>query len=111
MTRTVATVKLAKLRRNRKKGIAKLIVKVPGKGRLKLTGKGIKKQRPAAGAASASKLVKGRGRVKLRIKAKGRKKRKLDRAGKVKVKVKVVFKPKGGDRNVQRRKVKLLKRP
>jgi YVTN family beta-propeller protein len=111
VTRRVATMKLGRLKRNTEDGTAILAVKVPGKGKLKLSGKGVAKQRTAARASSLAKAVKHRGTVKLRIKAKGKAKRKLDRTGRVKVKVKVTFKPKGGDPNTQSKRIKLIERP
>jgi YVTN family beta-propeller protein len=108
-SRLLAAVKLGKLKRNTEDGTAKLTVKVPGQGRLKLSGKGVVKQRPAAPDSSLAKAVKGKGRVKLRIKAKGKKKRELNRTGKVKLKVKITFRLTGGDRNIQTKKVKLIK--
>jgi YVTN family beta-propeller protein len=109
-SRTVATVKLGKLTRNPVNGTAILAVKVPGKGTLRLSGRGVVKQRPGARAASLSKTVKHKGTVKLRIKPKGKAKRKLERSGKAKLKVRIRFKPKGGDPNVQRKRLKLTKR-
>jgi YVTN family beta-propeller protein len=110
VTRKVATTRLGQLKRNAKNGTARLTVQVPGKGKLKLSGKGVIRQRSPAREATFAKAIKHKGAVKLRIKPKGKKARKLDRAGTVKVKVKVTFKPKGGDRNIQTRRVKLMKR-
>lgn len=88
-----------KLKRNKKKGTAKLAVSLPGAGKVALSGKGI-----------VSRTVSGFGTVKLLIKAKGKKKRTLERTGKVKVKAKVTFTPTGGDPNTQAKTVKLIKR-
>ena len=101
VTRTVATDKLGKLRRNTANGTARLAVTVPGKGTLKLSGRGVAMQRATARASSLAKAVHRKGTVKLRIKARGKAKRKLERTGKVKVKVKVTFTPKGGTPNTQ----------
>src|SRR5262249_44948099 len=90
VTRTVATVKLGKLKRNERKGTATQAVKVPGQGTLTLSGKGV---------AGLDKSVKHKGTAKLRIKAKGGKKRKLNRAGKLKVKAGVTFEATGSDPN------------
>jgi hypothetical protein len=104
------------LTRNRANGTATLAVKVPGPGKLSLTGKGIKTQRSGR-AAVASKAVSAAGTVKLRIKAKGQKKRKLNDAGKVKVRAKVTFTPNGtatgdvvGDPKTKPKRVKLVKK-
>jgi YVTN family beta-propeller protein len=111
VTRTVATVKLGKLKRNTRNGSAILAIKVPGKGTLKLSSKGVAKQRPGARASSLAKAIKHKGTVKLRIKAKGKAKRRLDLRGKAKVKIKVTFKPKSGDPNTQTKRVRLVERP
>jgi YVTN family beta-propeller protein len=108
-TDTVATVKLGRLNRNTDNGTATLAVKVPGKGKLKLSGKGVAKQRPAAGASSLTRVVGHKGTVKLRIKPKGKTKRRLNHRGKAKVKIKVRFTTKGGDPNTQNKRVKLIK--
>jgi hypothetical protein len=84
---------------------------VPGKGTLKLSGKGVAKQRPGARASSLAKPVRHKGTVRVRIKAKCKAKRKLDRSGKAKLKIKVTFKPKGGDPNTQSKRIKLIERP
>jgi hypothetical protein len=97
-----------KLKRNKKKGTAKLPVTVPGAGNLTLTGKGVVNQRSAS--ASASRAVSAAGAVKLLVKSKGKKKRTLDRTGTVKVKAKVTYTPTGGDPNTKSKRVKLIKR-
>ncbi len=90
-----------KLKRNKEKGTASLIVEVPGAGSLSLSGKGLKKAARTAGAA---------GEVKLPVKAKGKKGTKLNQAGKVKVKAEVTFTPTAGTANSKTRAVKLRKR-
>jgi hypothetical protein len=72
---------------NRKKGTAKLPVKVPGKGRLKVSGKGVR---------NASKRARKKGRIKLPIKPTRKAHRRLKRSGVATVRVKVRFTPKGG---------------
>ena len=91
-----------KLKRNKKKGTAKLAVSLPGAGTLSLSGKGV--------VAKAARAISGAGSVNLLVKAKGKRKRTLERKGKVKVKVKVTFIPTGGDPNTQAKTVKLIKR-
>ncbi len=101
-----------KLKRNKKKGTAKLTVKLPHPGELDLGGKGVKRQRPGAagaGRASAKPVTEG-GAVKLLIKPKGGKKKKLKKHGKVKVKVKVTYTPTGGTTSSQTKPVKLKKK-
>lgn len=91
-----------KLKRNRKRGTAKLTVSVPGAGTLSLSGKGVVTQ--------AARRNSGAGSVKLLVKSKGTRMRTLDRTGKVKVKAKVTFTPTGGDPNAETKSVKLIKR-
>ncbi len=101
----VATDRLGKLKRNTRRGTAKLLVHVPGPGRLTLRGKGVRRHRPARAASP--------GKVRLLIRAKGRKKKTLLNRGKVKLKVKVAYTPSGGlpgVPNTQRKKVKLVKK-
>jgi hypothetical protein len=90
-----------KLKRNRKKGTAKLAVSVPGAGTLTLSGKGVGK---------ATRAVSSAGSVKLLIDAKGKRERALERRGTVKLTVKVTFTPTGGDPATQTKTVKLIKR-
>jgi hypothetical protein len=90
-----------KPKRNRKRGTAKLPVRVPGAGLLELRGKGLKrvrKQRPVAGT------------TKLAVKPKGRLTRKLKRRGTAKPRAKVTFTPTGGEPNTESKRVRLKKR-
>lgn len=102
-----------KLKRNKKRGTATQAVNVPGPGTLKLSGKGLVKQR-SSGQASASpllaKTVTAAGIVKLKIKAKGKKKKKLNKKGRVKVKAFFTFTPTDGDPNTKAKTIKLIKR-
>jgi hypothetical protein len=88
-----------KLKRNRKKGTAKLAVSLPGPGALSLSGKGVVRQERS-----------GSGTVSLLVKAKGRSRRRLARAGTLKVKVTVIFTPSGGDPATKERTLKLLEK-
>jgi hypothetical protein len=90
-----------KLKRNKKKGTAKLAVEVPGAGSLELTGKGLK---PSSADATAA------GEVKLPVKAKGKAKKKLRKKGKKKFEPAVTFTPIGGTPNTEDTKVKLVKK-
>ena len=93
-------------------GTASLKIRVPGKGKLSLAGKGVAKDRVRGrgvpGAALGRKVK--RGKVNLVVKTKGKAKRKLNRKGAEKVKVKVVYRPKGGLKSTQIKTVKLRKR-
>jgi 6-phosphogluconolactonase (cycloisomerase 2 family) len=91
-----------KVKRNKKKGTAKLIVTVPGPGGLELA-----KNKKVKGA---EKPAEAAGRAKLPIKPKRKAKQKLDEKGKVKVKAEVTYTPTGGTSNTKQKKVKLIKR-
>jgi hypothetical protein len=100
-----------KLKRNKRKGIAFLLVNLPGPGEVGLRGKGLKTI-GGAGVARASLVVSG-GTVKLKVRPakKGKKARKLRkrlrRTGKAGVKVKVAYIPTGGFANTQTKKLTL----
>jgi hypothetical protein len=76
-----------KVKRNRKKGTAKLTVAIGGPGRLTLTGKKVKRQ---------SKAVAAAGKVKLLIKAKGKAAKALRNRGKARVRLTIAYTPTGG---------------
>ena len=92
-----------KVKKNKRKGTAKLTVKnLPGPGELRL---------------AKTKKVKGKektadeaGKEKLPIKPKGKAKKKLNRTGKAKVKAKVTYTPDGGEPNTKKKRLKLKKR-
>ena len=104
---------LGKLQMNKKKGIAFLLVNVPGPGELGLSGKGVQ---PIGGAGIARKsLAVSGGEARLRIApAKGKKGRKvrskLESKGKARVLVQVTYTPTGGTANTQATKLKLVKK-
>jgi hypothetical protein len=77
-----------KLVRNKKKGTAMLPVTVPGRGRVALSGKGVK-----ALPARASVATTAEGTVQLPIRAKGKVKKRLFASGKAKLRVSVTFTP------------------
>ena len=87
---------------NKKRGSAKLTVKVPGPGELKLAKTGSVKGK--------HKRAKESGNEKLSVKAKGKAKKKLNQKGKAKVKAKVTYIPDGGEPNTKSKKIKLMKR-
>ena len=101
-----------KLKRNKPRGTATLIVLVPGPGEVALNGKGLVKQRTSADGGNLRRIdraVTAAGKMKLRIKAKGRKRRKLNRTGRVKVGAKVTYTPTFGLPATQTRKIRLRK--
>jgi hypothetical protein len=106
------TLKLGKLKKNKKKGTATISVDVSGPGTLSLNGAGLVKQRPASFLRTAgplSKAVSEAGAVTLKVKAKGRKKRKLNHSGKVKVKAKITYTPTGGTAITSTKRITLKK--
>jgi hypothetical protein len=106
------TFSFGKLNRNKKKGTATVPVFVPGPGSLSLTGKNVKTQR-AAGGAAASLTVPGAGMVKLLVKPKGKLKKKLRKKGTARVRIRVTYTPTGdlpGVPNTQTEKIKLNKK-
>ena len=89
-----------KVKRNRKRGTAKLTVNIPGPGALSLAPGKVK---PVVTRADSG------GSVVLLLKPKGRTRSKLAQSGKVRVNVSVSYTPDNGDRNTKTTKVKLLK--
>ena len=91
-----------KVKLNKKKGTAKLPVKVPGAGKLKL-----KKTSKVKGA---SKTATGAGTVKLNVKPRGKAKKQLKKRGKAKVKASVTFTAEAGEPATKSKKLKLKKK-
>jgi virginiamycin B lyase len=91
-----------KVKKNKEKGTATLIVILPGSGGLQLAAtKKVKGDEETAAAA---------GEVKLDVKPKGKAKQKLQPGGNVKVEVEVTYTPTGGSPNTEDKKLKLVKR-
>lgn len=90
-----------KIKLNKKKGVATLQVKVPGKGKVLLLGsKDVKSQ---------NKSAKKKSTVTLTVKAKGKAAKQLKKKGKAKVKAKVKFTPTGGKAKTKSKTVKLVR--
>ncbi len=89
---------IGKLKRNTKKGTAKLPVELPGAGLVELSAKNVKPQTKQAAAA---------GQTLLSVKAKGKGKRKLADRGKLKLKLSLTFTPTGGEPNTLTKRAKL----
>jgi len=92
-------IKFGKLKRNTKKGTAKLFVTVPGPGTLVMVGKQVKR---------VTKQVSKAGNVALPLKAKGNGLRKLAKEGDVKLTPKVTFTPVDGSALTATKKAKLI---
>jgi DNA-binding beta-propeller fold protein YncE len=98
-----------KVKKNKRKGTAKLTVIVLGPGELVLAGKKVKgdtEQVEATAAGASPNAIK----AVLKVKAKGKGKRKLKRTGKAKVKADVTYTPDGGEPNTKSKRVKLKRR-
>jgi hypothetical protein len=96
-----------RLKLNRRRGTATLVVNLPGPGAVGLAGKGIvglPAQAKASGAVTAA------GPLKLTIKAKGKTRRKLNLTGRVGVNATVTYTPTGGTPGTQSKHIKLIKR-
>ena len=91
-----------KVKKNKRKGTAKLTLKVPGPGELELA----KTKKVRGDDDSADEA----GKEKLSIKPKGKAKKRLNNKGKAKVKANVTYTPTGGSPNTEDKKIKLVKR-
>jgi Tol biopolymer transport system component len=88
-----------KVKKNAKKGTAKLTVNVPGAGDLELA--------QSKKVKGADKRAPSEGSVKLPVKPKGKAKQKLADKGKAKVKAEVTYTPDGGEPITKSKPVKL----
>jgi hypothetical protein len=95
------TVKVTKLKLNKKKGIATLFAKVSGPGAIVLTGKKVVKRKATAKKAGVVKLI---------VKGKGKAKKGLRKHGKAKVKATVTFTAQGGVAASKGKKITLKKK-
>ena len=91
-----------KVKRNKRKGTAKLTVRVPGPGGLELA----KSKRVKGDEQTAE----GGGREKLSVKSRRGALKRLNAQGEVKVNAKVTYTPTGGSPNTEDKKIKLVKR-
>jgi hypothetical protein len=91
-----------RLKKNKKRGTAKLTVIVPGPGDVELA--------KTKKVKAKDKRAAARRKVKLAIKPKPKAKRKLKSKGKAKVKANVTYTPDGGTPNTQTKPLKLVKR-
>jgi hypothetical protein len=90
-----------KVKKNKRKGTAKLTVNVPGAGDLDLA-----KTKKVKGA---EKRAPSEGSVKLKVKPKGKARQKLADKGKAKVKAEVTYTPDGGDANTKHKRIRLAR--
>jgi YVTN family beta-propeller protein len=93
--------KFGKLTRNKKKGTAKLRIKLPSPGKIALSGKKVKPVRRSAKQAST---------ITLNIRPKPKAKKQLAKKGSAKIRIKVKFTPTGGKARTKGKTVKLIKK-
>lgn len=93
--------KFGKLKRNLRKGTAKLTIRVPAAGKLVLSGKKAKR---------AQRSAKRAGKVVLNIRPKPKAKKQLAAKGNAKVRIRVTFRPTGGDPLTKSKTLKLIQR-
>jgi DNA-binding beta-propeller fold protein YncE len=106
----LAVFEIGRAKLNESNGTARLPVKVPGHGKLALSGKGVVKQ--PRGHARFSTALRRKSRphtIDLLVKPKGKTKRRLNRTGRAKVKVTVTDTPKGGGPDSQTKTIRLKK--
>ncbi|HEX3240407.1 MAG TPA: NHL repeat-containing protein [Solirubrobacterales bacterium] len=92
--------KFGKLKLNKQKGTATLVVKLPAPGKLTLKGNGL---------VRATKNAQKAGDVKLTIKPKGKVKKKLNELGKAVAKARLTFTPTGGTAATKQKSLTLKK--
>jgi hypothetical protein len=105
-----------KVKKNKKKGTAKLTVKARGPGELELAK--TKNIKPDQGLAEGGSFIQAAGKKPVSIKPRGNAKKKLNTKGKATVKAKVTYTPvmldnvgsELGDPNTESKKIKLIKR-
>jgi hypothetical protein len=95
-------ISFGKVKKNKRKGTAKLTVNVPGPGELDLAKtKRIKPDDESAEAAGTERLL---------VKPKGKARKRLNAKGNAKVKAEVTYTPDGGEPNTESKRIKLVKR-
>lgn len=94
--------KIVRVNRKRSKGTAKMVVRVPAAGEVRLRGRHLGKRTRRAGEA---------GRVKLEVEPRGKLRRKLSDRGRARAATRVTFAPESGSPRTKRRGVKLILRP
>jgi hypothetical protein len=99
---TANAFSFGKVKRNKRKGTAKLAVNVPGPGELDLAR--TKKVKPQGKRAPAE------GEVKLAVKPRRKSRRALRKKGKAKVGAEVTYTPDGGEPNTNSKRIKLIER-
>jgi Zn ribbon nucleic-acid-binding protein len=83
---------ISKVRKNKRRGTAKLAVKVPGSGKLKLA--------QTNEVKGANQRADAKGKAKLPVRPRGKAKKELNAKGKAKVEAEVTYSPDGGDPNI-----------
>jgi hypothetical protein len=100
-----------KLKRNKKKGTARLTVSLPGPGTASLSGAGVASQRSIEVGGVPRASIGAAGPVSLVVKPKHKTRKKLKKKHKANVTVAVTFTPAGGvTSNTQTERIKLIKK-
>jgi DNA-binding beta-propeller fold protein YncE len=92
--------RLGKLRRNKRRGTARLHVKVRDRGKLSMSGRGVRR---------VTKRPRRARKLTLRVAPRSKLKRRLVRTGAARTRLAVGFDPKAGERAVKHRRVKLVR--
>jgi YVTN family beta-propeller protein len=92
---------LGTVRHDRRRGLATIAVKVPGRGRLSLAGRNVKRGR---------KWMRTKGSTRLTVRPLNGAKRKLERTGAARVRVRITFAPKGVKPRTKTRTIRLVRR-
>jgi len=100
-SRYPGSFRLGKVRRQKRKGTATLVARVPAAGKLKLAGDGLRTE---------TKHLSRSGNVNLPVRAKGKERRKLRRTGKARVRARLVYKADAGAPRTERKTIKLVNR-
>jgi hypothetical protein len=93
--------RFGELKRDHRRGTARLAVEVPGAGNLRVRGKLIR---------TANERAETAGTVSLPIRPRCRAKRTLNREGEVRVRIHVTYRPRNGGPNTKVKQVELRKR-
>jgi hypothetical protein len=93
--------RLGKVRRNERRGTAKVAVLVPGPGKVRLAN--------ARLVRGAKAVARARPKVKLSVRPRGKARTGLVRRGNATVKAKVIYTPKGGSASTRTKRIRLVR--
>jgi streptogramin lyase len=101
---------IGKAKLNRRRGRARLPVRLPGAGTLTLRGTGVRRQSLAQTAASSGAAASAARTVTLKVIPRGRLNRRLSARGRARTTVRITFTPVGGTASSQRKVLRLVRR-